>query len=278
MTKRLKIAAVPYLNAKPIIYGLEGFSDRVELLFDVPSRLPAMLEEGVVDVALIPAIECLRRKGFVTLPGVSISSRGPVESVRLFLKRGYVDNVRSVALDESSSTSAVLTKIILSERYGLSPQYFSWRGGSRIEDTRADALLLIGDDAMRVEDGLPSLDLGTEWDELTGLPFVYAVWASTSAETLNEAAPLLQEAKERGLDDLVAIALKESGRLGLEPELCINYLTQRIHYDLGEEEVRGLQRFHEYASKMGLVPDGVRFELYDRENIGEGALKKADRA
>lgn len=146
-----------------------------------------------------------------------------------------------------------------------------------MEETQADAVLVIGDNAMRVDDGLTSLDLGAEWQELTKLPFVYALWASASRETLNEAAPLLQDAKEHGLENLGAIALRESAKLGLEPELCIRYLTQCIHYDLGKEEIKGLQCFYDYAFKLGMVPDGVSFELHDRGHIREGALKKADR-
>lgn len=275
--RKLKIAAVPYLNAKPIIHGLETSGDRVELFFDVPSKLPRMLEEGRADVALIPAIECLRRNGLTALPGVSISSRGSVESVRLFLRKGCtIGDVGTVALDKSSRTSVALTRVILKERFGLSPLYLSWRGDSSLRDAQADAVLLIGDNAMRVHDGLPSLDLGSEWDKLTGLPFVYALWASASPEVLEEAAPLLQDAKARGLEDIRAIALKESDRLGLEPETCIRYLTRCIYYDLGQQELEGLGRFHDYALKMGLVPDGVRLELYDGRNVREGALKRAD--
>ena len=276
MTKKLKVGVVPYLNAKPIIYGLEGPGNKVELIYAVPSKLPRLLEDGEVDVAIVPAVECLRNSRFTVLPGISISSRGSVESVRLFLKKGYIDKVRTVALDDSSRTSVVLTKIILKEKYGLSPRYVSWRGGSRMEDIQADALLVIGDSAMRVEDGPPSLDLGAEWDELTGLPFVYAVWASTSKEALDEAVPLLHDARERGLEELVTIALKESGILGLEPELCIKYLTQCIRYDLGDEEIEGLQLFCDYAIKMGLVPDGAGIDLYGRGNIRESVVRKAD--
>jgi chorismate dehydratase len=278
MPRKLKIGAVPYLNVKPITYGLERLGNKVELLFEVPSRLPYLLEKGVVDVALVPTVECFRRKGLRIFPGVSISSKGPVESVRLFLRRGYIDDVRSVALDESSRTSVALTRIILKERYGLCPRYFPWQGGTSMEEPQADAFLLIGDSAMRAGSGLPSLDLGTEWDELTGLPFVYAVWASTSAEVLNEAVPLLQDAKECGLEHLDAIAIRESGRLGLEPGLCIRYLTQCIRYELDEEEINGMRRFYDYALKMGLVPDGIGFELHYGENIRESALKKANRS
>ncbi|MHC4197598.1 MAG: menaquinone biosynthetic enzyme MqnA/MqnD family protein [Planctomycetota bacterium] len=276
MTRKLKIGVVPYLNAKPIIHGLEGPGGKVELVFAVPSKLPRLLEDGEVDVAIVPAVECFRNNRLTVLPGISISSRGPVESVRLFLKKEYVDEVRTVALDDASRTSVALTKVILKEKYGLSPRYISWRVGSRMEDTQADALLVIGDSAMRVGDGLPSLDLGAEWDQLTGLPFVYAVWASTSKEALDEALPLLQEAKERGLEELVTIALKESGILGLEPELCIRYLTECIRYDLGDDEIEGLQLFCDYTSKMGLVPDGAGIDLYGRGNIREGVVRKAD--
>ncbi|MDO8136328.1 MAG: menaquinone biosynthesis protein [Candidatus Brocadiales bacterium] len=273
MERRLRIGVVPYLNAKPLVYGLEK-RGQVELIFDLPSVLPRLLEEGGVEVALIPSIEYLRGKGYTALAGICISSKGPVESVRLFLKKP-LNKLRSVALDEASLTSAALTRIILKERYGLEPRYLSWRSGPRLEGVEADAVLVIGDNAIRVSDGLPSLDLGAEWQELTQLPFVYALWVATSAERLERVSVLLQEAKESGVQDLGVIALREAEKLGLRHEVCLRYLTERIHYSLGEQEIEGLERFYSYALKMGLAPEGVRLEFSGRGHIREGAFKGA---
>lgn len=224
-------------------------------------------------MALIPSIEYLQGRGLLVVPGICIASRGPVESVRLFLKRKIME-VKRVALDESSLTSATLLRIILKERYGLEPEYFSWSAPS-MQEVEADAVLLIGDNAMRVGNGLPSLDLGAEWCRLTHLPFVYAFWVTFSEERLQVARPVLEGAKRSGLNNLGAVALSESERLGLGPEVCLRYLSQCIHYHMGIKEVEGFRRFYEYALEMGVAQEGVELECCLSLRTGEGALKEA---
>ncbi|HHT9121173.1 MAG TPA: menaquinone biosynthetic enzyme MqnA/MqnD family protein [Candidatus Hypogeohydataceae bacterium YC41] len=291
MEKSLKVGVVPYLNAKPLIAGMEEAG--AKLNFVVPSKLPNLLEQGGVDVALIPSIEYLRGRPFFVIPGISIASRGAVRSVLLFLKTPAIKDIKRVALDEASLTSATLVGIILQERYGLPPskiEYIPWPGGQNLNGIHADAVLVIGDNAMKMsvggrgtlqraptQDVCMTLDLGAEWKALTGLPFVYALWVTSRKEFLGSATRLLSEAKRRGLATLDEIARREAKRLGLWQEICLRYLSENIHYELGEEEMAGLRRFYRYALSMGLASEGVNLDFGSKKNIREAAFQKTDR-
>ncbi len=293
MKKILRVGAVPYLNAKPLIAGIEETG--VELRLAVPSRLPDLLEQGELDVALIPSIEYLRGRSLFVIPDISIASRGAVRSVLLFLKVPRVGDIRQVALDESSLTSATLVRIILQERYGLSLSKVKYipcpvpsmvQGlpiGQNLSDVRTDAVLVIGDNAMKLAANSPPkadtaiLDLGAEWKALTGLPFVYALWATYKEELVDSARELLHEAKRSGLASLDEIAKREAGRLGLEQGFCLRYLSENIHYDLGEEEIAGLRRFYHYALSMDLAPEGVSLDFGSKKYTREGTFQSSRR-
>ena len=300
MRKSLRIGAVPYLNTKPLVAGIEGGSG-VELRLAVPSQLPDLLEQGELDVALVPSIEYLRGRPFFVIPDTSIASRGAVESVLLFLRVPRVRDVKRVALDESSLTSAALARIILQERYGLrlsSVEYVPWPRNQDLNDTQADAVLVIGDNAMKMASGMRNaecrmrssgsgiphselrtphfLDLGAEWKALTGLPFVYALWVTSKKGLVDSTRRLLNEAKRKGLAALPEIARREANRLGLEPGFCLRYLSENICYELGEEEVAGLRQFYRYALSMGLASEGVNLDFGNKAHIREGTLQGTD--
>ncbi|MFQ6044012.1 MAG: menaquinone biosynthetic enzyme MqnA/MqnD family protein, partial [Candidatus Poribacteria bacterium] len=176
--KRIKIGAVPYLNAKPLIYTLPGDDPNFQLSTAVPSQLADQLQSGHLDVALIPSIEYLRGKDYRIIPNISISSHGIVRSVKLFSKVP-IEKLQRVALDTSSRTSRALLKILLAEKYGLYPEYTSYTHRTPIHNADADAVLLIGDAAMQQsEENLYTLDLGEEWHSMTDMPFVYALWVA----------------------------------------------------------------------------------------------------
>ena len=118
MDSPVRVGAVNYLNTKPLIHDLEAISPNIELVLDVPSRLADELRDGRLDVALIPAIEYFRAGSYTVVPNIAIASRGPVLSVTLFSRRPWAD-VRRVALDVGSRTSAALTEILLRKRYGV---------------------------------------------------------------------------------------------------------------------------------------------------------------
>lgn len=258
MTKKLRIGVVPYMNAKPLIYTLTQQTDSVELLFEVPSLLPEMLNNDHIDVAIIPSIEYFRNGNYAIIPNISLSSLGTVESVKIFSKVP-IQNIRTAALDKSSLTSCTLTKILFKEYYHLSPQYTSWNNQYDISHTDTDAVLIIGDNAMRaIDNGYFTLDLGQAWFEYTGLPFVYAIWAVKKTHRMPDINILLQSAKECGMKLVKTIAADESQRLRFPYEKCLNYLTNSMKYNLGKNEIKGLQTFYHYAVSLGLAPQGVK--------------------
>ena len=253
----VKIGAVPYLNAKPLIYTLSRDDPNFQLSVAVPSQLANQLQAGHLDVALIPSIEYLRNQNYRVIPNISISSHGPVRSVKLFSKVP-IEKLQRVALDTSSRTSRALLKILLAEKYGLNPEYTSYAHRSPIHNTDADAVLLIGDAAMQQSDeGWYTLDLGEEWHSMTGMPFVYALWVTKENVALDDIPQILRQAKQDGLQLIPEIAQVEAPKLNLPESLCREYLTQNIGYDLNEAELAGLRLFYNYAVRLGLVESKI---------------------
>src|SRR3989304_4742571 len=190
------------------------------------------------------------------IPDISITSIGTVESVKIFSKIP-IQNIRSAALDKSSLTSCALTRIILKEQYRISPQYSQWNMQYDITGTDTDAVLIIGDNALKIFDnGYVTLDLGQSWYEFTGLPFVYALWVVKRNRHIPGINNLLKSAKEAGIRSVKALAITESQRLQLAPERCLNYLAHSIRYDFGEAEIKGLLTFYQHALSLGLAPKG----------------------
>src|SRR5438477_6560828 len=148
MDRPVRVGAVNYLNTKPLICDLERLAPEAELLLDVPSRLADLLAEGRLDVALIPVIEYFRGGSYRVVPDIAIASNGPVLSVTLFSRVPWAD-IRRVALDAGSRTSAALTQVLLHKRYGVTAEVVPLPLDHQAEDADADAVLLIGDRAMR---------------------------------------------------------------------------------------------------------------------------------
>ena len=256
--RRCTIGAVNYLNTKPLICDLELLAPEADLVLDLPSRLADRLEAGELDVALIPVIEYFRAGDYSIVPGISIATRGPVLSVTLFSRVPW-SRIKRVALDVGSRTSAALTQILLRKRYGVTPELVSLPLDRSAEESDADAVLLIGDRAMQA--CLPgfsyAFDLGQEWYDWTGLPFVYAVWAVREGADLGNVPWALTEAKRRGLARAGRIAFDEAPKLGLDAGFCRRYLSTILHFDLGPREQAGLQHYYTLACELELAPRGV---------------------
>jgi chorismate dehydratase len=268
MNTSVRVGAVTYLNTKPLIYELEALAPGAELVLDVPSRLADLLAEGRLEVALIPVIEYFRGGSYTVVPDLAIASRGPVLSVTLFSRVPWPD-IRRVALDEGSRTSAALAQVLLRQRYGVRPEVVPLPLDRGAEETDADAVLLIGDRAMRA--CLPgfahAFDLGQEWHDWTGLPFVYAVWAVREGVDLGPVEAALHEARRRGCARVGRIAHEEAPRLGLDAGFCRRYLSNIIHFDLGPREQAGLHRYYMLACELGLARRGVNLEFYGRAHL-----------
>jgi chorismate dehydratase len=268
METPVRVGAVNYLNTKPLIHGLEALAPGVDLILDVPSRLADLLAAGQLEVALIPVIEYFRAGCYTVVPNIAIASRGPVLSVTLFSRVPWTA-IRRVALDEGSRTSAALTQVLLRKRHGARAEVVPLPLDRSAEEADADAVLLIGDRAMRA--CLPgfahAFDLGQEWHDWVGLPFVYAVWAVREGVELGPVESALTEAKERGCASIGRIAHQEAPRLGLDAGFCRRYLQNIIHFDLGPRELAGLHHYYMLACELGLARRGVNVEFYDRARV-----------
>lgn len=263
MRRPIRVGAVNYLNTKPLIEDFHQFAPQAELKLDLPSRLADQLQADELDVALIPVIEYFRTPGYRIVPHVAIASRGPVLSVTLFSRVPW-EQIRSVALDEGSRTSATLTRILLAKRYGIRPQTVHLPMSVAADDMTTDAVLLIGDRAMQA--CLPgftyAFDLGQEWFEWTGLPFVYAVWTVRPNVDLHGVEQAFVNVRDHGLRVVGRIAEREAPRLHLDAGLCRRYLSNILSFELGPREIAGLRRYYEFACELGLAPSGVNLDFY----------------
>ena len=255
------IAASSYLNAAPLcysfIYGEQ--KERCGFLSDAaPARCAELLAEGSADAALIPVIEYQRIPGLKVAPGACVASKSKVQSVVL-ASRVPVAEVRSVALDTSSRTSAALIQIILGLFYGLSPRYQT--SPPHIEEMLEtnDAALIIGDPAMLIDRSrLHVYDLAEEWRKHTGLPFVFAFWAvrkDSTMMTAREDKVDFLAAKREGINHAVELADIYSRQLGLPRDDLFRYLTENISYDLDGESLRGLELYYKLAHESGLIEE-----------------------
>jgi chorismate dehydratase len=266
----MRIGAVNYLNSKPLVWGLRRDAPDAELVFDLPSRLADSLAAGRLDVALIPTVELFRAPTYKIVSDACVACDGPVLSVKLHFRVPPAE-VKSVALDEGSRTSAALSEILLAELYGIHPVRESLPIGCGLESSRADAVLLIGDRAM-----LPTSetfheiwDLGQVWRSWTGLPFVFAMWIARAGSDSEALAAVLSEARDKGERNLESIAITAAKELSIPRELALQYLQKNLHFHFGVEERAGLSRFHELCVAHRLVPRGeLRNYLEPNETHG----------
>jgi len=266
---RLRVGAVNYLNTKPLIYRLAEIAPQVELVLDLPSRLADDLARERLDVALIPSVEFFQDPQYTIVSDACIGCRGPVLSVKLFF-RVLPEQVKTLALDEGSRTSAALARILLDQRFGLRPQLEPLPIGQSFEATQADAVLLIGDRAIHSPVGkfVEVWDLGDEWCRWAELPFVFAMWVARPGVELRSLELALGQARDSGLENLAAIAAHEAPLLGLTRPECLSYLRDNLYFYLGSREMQGLDLYYRHAVQLGLAPSGVELGCSDRQSAG----------
>lgn len=263
----IRLGAVEYLNARPLVHGLDRRTELFDLRFDLPSRCATLLHEGSTDLGMIPSIEYLRgSETYRIVPDLGIISDGDVASVALFSRVPLAD-VRRIGLDTSSRTSAALTRVLCRDAWDIDPEFASIPPGPAAAVEDCDAALLIGDPALFLDyasAGLTKIDLGAEWTRLTGLPFVWAFWAGRTGAIDAAGVAALQAARDQGVVDSDAIADRfceaspkpaqraEAGGAA-QAAICRTYLRDNIKYRLGDREIQGLRRYYELAAKHGLV-------------------------
>jgi len=255
----VRLGAVSYLNVRPLVAGLER-DPGVSLRFDVPSLCARLLNEGAIDLGMVPSITWLDRPGDLIVPGVCIGSEGPVASVALFTRRAMTD-VRTVALDASSRTSAALVRILCRRYFAIDPVFLTQPPDVSAMLARADAALLIGDPALFLDHRalqLEKLDLGALWTGMTGLPFVWAFWSGPESAASPETVSRLQRAAAEGTADVDAIAAAYCRDMPRNEAVARSYLRDHMRYQLGPREVDGLRTYFAEVASLGLATGGVR--------------------
>jgi len=277
---RLRLGAVSYLNARPLVYGLER-KPRFDLRYDVPSECARLLHGGAIDVGLIPSIEYLRGpQPYVLVPGPAVTSRGPVASVALYTRLEPRD-IRSVAMDSSSRTSVALATVMLRRFFGVSPEAVSMAPDLESMLARADAALIIGDLALFLnpqsaihnrsairnpQSAIRKIDLGDLWTNSTGLPFVYAFWAGWPDVVTPDDAEALRHARDEGVAHAGEVARAYYPDDPASQAVAARYLRDNIRYVLGHEELEGLRTFYTYAAELGLVAFDGTLRFYHAEH------------
>jgi chorismate dehydratase len=260
----LRLGAVSYLNAKPLVYGLDAFPDQFDVRFDVPARCAELLHQGRVDLGLIPAIEYLRGD-YAIVPDIAIASDGDVATVAVFARKP-IREVETLALDLSSRTSVALTRVLCARHWKIAPKFTPAEPDLAAMLAKADAALVIGDPAFDIDParhGVTKIDLGGEWKAMTGLPFVYAAWVGRPGAVSPAQCRALQQARDRGLEHLDAIARTAGGGDAVLAQRALAYLRDNLKYGLGDAERAGLRKFHELAAEIAVVPELKPLRFYE---------------
>lgn len=233
------LGGVPYGVGAPLLAGLDR-EPSCRLVQRPPTELIAQLRRGELDAALVSSIEAVRLPEYRVLAGLGIAARREVRSVRAFRRRARA--IATVGLDRSSATSATLLQLLLrgprqSECAGT-PILSDVAPTRRPDELPFDLVLLIGDDGLAADPGPREVwDLATEWRRWTGLPFVFAVWLLRPGAEVARIAPLLRAARARG---------RELG--------AVDGTHGAVHYELDDDDLRGLRRFWQEARAAELAP------------------------
>ena len=256
----LRLGVVNFMNTTPLIHGLD-LNEGVELIPRVPSELIALVEQGEVDFALSSSIDFQQCERDVSvLPVSALSSDGETLTVKV-CSRVPLEEVTEVHCDTDSHTSIVLLQIILQKQYGCSVKVVpkNLRTVDVLQDELPDTVLMIGDKVIKndLSDSHPfEADLGAAWKDLTGLPFVFAVWLGQSglgSLKAKQAATLIDRqlrCNKRRIEQVVA---KNNDSRGWNRHLALQYLTKHMDYSWTSEHEQSLKLFYQYAHELGLI-------------------------
>lgn len=267
----LRFGIVPYLNVQPLIWAFQNAEQRghsglpeVEITAEHPRLLAESFRDGRYDAAIVPVFEYLRHPDSRIVPGVSIACRGAVYSVVLFAD-SPINQVRTIYLDPASLTSVNLMKVLAAE-LGMDVEFLApLPSPSDSSLPPGTGRLLIGDPAMsRRGRHAFEYDLGKLWQNLTGLPFVFAAWLAAPGAADLPVAATLQLASRIGRANLDQVALETASRFGFSPENALRYFRENMCYDLGEQELAGIREFARLSVKHGLIARVPEFRFQER--------------
>jgi chorismate dehydratase len=252
------VCAVSYFNTVPLVWGMLHSADpqlreAFDLRFALPSDCAAQLASGAADIGIIPVIEMARQK-LEYFRGTGIACHGPVRSI-LLISKVPVARIKTLAVDAASRTSVMLARVILAEKFSVEPRVIARPADLAAMLGEADAALIIGDPALRLDPTtLPfeTLDLGGEWTSMTGLPMVFALWSGRKEILHEKYARIFRESCRYGLAHAADIARTEAPSRGVTEDLALRYITHHIVYELGDKDYQGLELYVKLAMQVGV--------------------------
>lgn len=269
------IGKISYTNSWPVFHHFDpaGLSFPAKMVSDVPSKLNKGMAEGSIHAGALSSFAYAEASDrLLLLPGLSVSSDGPVGSIFLFSKGSLEEAARgTVAVTNTSATSVNLLKILLERAVGGRPSYLTAEPDLEKMMEQADACLLIGDHAIRAKwhnPGYNVTDLGQMWKDWTGCSMTFAVWAASRKavkempEAIGEISAAFAESKRRGLRDLEPVVMEAVRRIGGGAEYWYGYF-RNLCYDFGERQQKGLDLYFRHAYEMGLLPWKVNMEFWN---------------
>lgn len=255
---QLRLSGVSFLNAQPVLHGLlAGLGeDRMRLKLAEPAELARQLFEEEVDAALGPVAPLATHGGLEVVPGIALGCDGPVRSVLLVADQP-IETLDEVLLDASSRTSVALTRLVLRHlRDGDEPRYCARPATEIVEQVGGGTGgLIIGDIALEVEHRFQyRVDLGQAWKDMTGLPFVFAVWVARPGKLDASDVATLQESLTVGLQARPQIAASWARGRGGDSSNHLGYLRDSMRYELDAPALAGLREFMRRGAEAGLFP------------------------
>ncbi len=252
----ITIGAVSYLNALPLVHGLEDRSD-VRLVRQVPSALLAGLEHGKLDIALCPIIDAQTTALDLDLiPCGAIGSHAETLTVGIF-STVPLNRVERLSVDRDSHTSVALAQIVFSRTFDRIPDLVPLRSDASNEESPIEAALLIGDKVVTSRPD-PSrypfhLDLGRAWRDLTGLPFVFAAWMAIRGTEIGPVSQTLEEIRSNNRFHLETLVPLWARRHQWPPDLALVYLRDLLDFDLGPLQLQAIRLFWKECAELGLI-------------------------
>lgn len=261
------VGCVPYVNAIPLVWHFEklGKESPVKVIYDIPSKLPELLDSNQAQAILVSSIDAIRTPNRTIANGVCIGSNGPVESVRLFSRVPF-GLIQTLALDASSMTSNRLAQIILQENYGSRPQTLAMPPDIEKMLDVCDACVLIGDNGMTAQyPGTRVLDLGEAWTDTTGLPFVWAYWTGTQnslnptlVNHLNQAYQETLTEQKTFKPEVIQYAAQKAN---WTEQTTSAYLHNCIRFPLDASAHKGLQTYKQKLISTHLIPEAFPAQI-----------------
>jgi chorismate dehydratase len=263
--KRVCISdTLPYL---PLIYGLKDklIQHNFSLVIEEPYQALKRLQEGEVELGIIPSVEYGQKKEtWRIIPDIAVSSKGAAKDMLLFFHKGLKD-IKNISIDDNASISLLLLKILIKEKFILNPEYIKMEPHLDTMLAQTDAAFITGEKAFEyARTNQNYLDLGEEWEDLTGLPFVYAFWAGREFTIKKEEVNIIKNAFELGKRNLMQISKEYAENNSEDWVYYHDFLTHNRNYTFSDHERDGLMELYHYAFYYGFIkyiPDLYYYEI-----------------